>query len=188
MSDIIDFNELKNKAKDKDVDKFEQYIYSLYYSMAQGEITMGNLSKKIQEYMIENNISEEKLFNIQKKLLDRYGYDMDTLKNQMKNIGYDMPNLVPGNGNSYEDIRKTMSFHDKYKGRLAINPYTTYSIKNQLNDLEILLREDKVLIKSNGRIDLKDEELNEFLVSYKKVLNDSNLKISLCENTSMYEY
>ncbi|WP_331667985.1 DUF3867 family protein [Clostridioides difficile] len=30
MSDdrIIDFNELKNKVKDSDVDKFEQYIYT----------------------------------------------------------------------------------------------------------------------------------------------------------------
>ena len=31
MSDrIIDFNEIKNKVKDKDVDKFEEYIYSMY--------------------------------------------------------------------------------------------------------------------------------------------------------------
>ena len=31
MSDdrIIDFNDLKNKVKDSDVDKFEQYIYTI---------------------------------------------------------------------------------------------------------------------------------------------------------------
>ena len=36
MSDdrIIDFNELKNKVKDSDVDKFENYMYDLYYSVA----------------------------------------------------------------------------------------------------------------------------------------------------------
>ena len=38
MSDrIIDFNEIKNKAKDKDVDKFEEDIYSMYYQMAEGK-------------------------------------------------------------------------------------------------------------------------------------------------------
>ena len=33
MSDdrIIDFNELKNKVKDSDIDKFEDYIYKLYF-------------------------------------------------------------------------------------------------------------------------------------------------------------
>ena len=51
MDGIINFDEIKNKAKDKDVDKLEQYIYSLYYSLAQGEITMGDLSKSISEYM-----------------------------------------------------------------------------------------------------------------------------------------
>jgi len=32
MSDdrIINFNDLKNKVKDSDVDKFEQYVYNLY--------------------------------------------------------------------------------------------------------------------------------------------------------------
>ena len=44
---IIDFNELKNRAKDKDVDKFESYIYDLYYSMAEGTLTMGEFTKNI---------------------------------------------------------------------------------------------------------------------------------------------
>ncbi len=33
MSEIINFNDLKNKATDKDLDKFEQYMYSLYSSV-----------------------------------------------------------------------------------------------------------------------------------------------------------
>ena len=28
---IIDFNEIKNQAREKDVDKLENYMYSLYY-------------------------------------------------------------------------------------------------------------------------------------------------------------
>ncbi|NYC31906.1 hypothetical protein B0H42_004537 [Clostridium saccharobutylicum] len=67
MSDrIIDFNELKNKAKEKDVDKFEDYIYSMYYQMAEGKINMADFSKQIMSYMQENNISQDKLINIQK--------------------------------------------------------------------------------------------------------------------------
>ena len=36
MSDdrIIDFNELKNKVKETDIDKFENYMYNLYFSVA----------------------------------------------------------------------------------------------------------------------------------------------------------
>ena len=66
MSDkIIDFNELKNKAKDKDIDKFEDYIYSMYYKLAEGKMNMADFSKNIMSYMEENNISQDKLLNIQ---------------------------------------------------------------------------------------------------------------------------
>ena len=65
MSDrIIDFNEIKNKVKDKDVDKFEEYIYSMYYKMAEGKLNMADFSKNIMSYMEENNISQDKLMNI----------------------------------------------------------------------------------------------------------------------------
>ncbi len=52
MSDrIVDFNELKNKARDKDIDKFESYIYDLYYSVAQGKMSMMELSREITKYI-----------------------------------------------------------------------------------------------------------------------------------------
>ena len=60
MSDdrIIDFNDLKNKVKDSDVDKFEQYIYNLYFSVMDGSMTMAEFSRKIFDYMKDNNISQ----------------------------------------------------------------------------------------------------------------------------------
>lgn len=112
MDGIINFDEIKNKAKDKDVDKLEQYIYSLYYSLAQGEITMGDLSKSISEYMEKNNISQEKFLNIQQKLMERYGVNSEDIANQMKNMGIDIPNI--DQITDYEKIRKTLSFKDKY--------------------------------------------------------------------------
>ena len=63
MSDdrIIDFNEMKNKAKEKDVDKFEEYMYSQMYKMSSGNISMADFTKEIYKYMEENNISHDKL-------------------------------------------------------------------------------------------------------------------------------
>ncbi|GAA0121573.1 MAG: DUF3867 domain-containing protein [Clostridium argentinense] len=189
MSDVIDFNELKNRASDKDLDKFEQYIYELYYSMAQGQLNMMEFSKSLREYMEKNNISEEKLMNIQKKFMERYGLDVSDLENQMKSFGIDMSNMGLGNLNKdYEDIRKTVSFHEKYKDRISLGQVTLYKINNDLNTLDIILQEEKVILKSQKNINLKDNELNEFLCSYKKLIKEKNLKISLCENVSEYDY
>ena len=104
MSDrIIDFNEIKNKVKDKDVDKFEEYIYSMYYRMT---------SKAMSEYFINN----------------------------------------------------------------------------EKNNLKVLLEGEEVILISDKNIDLTDNELNEFLCSYKKVLEDKKLNIVICENIKKYEY
>ena len=183
---IVDFNELKNKAREKDVDKLEQYMYSLYYSLAQGQITMADFTSKIKVYMDENNISQEKFLNIQKEIMKRYGFNMEDIENQMKAMGIDMPSL---NSNlNYEEMRKTLSFQEKYKGKIGSKMVTTYSIKNIANDVEIILHEENVILKSNGKINLQDNELNEFLCSYKKVIKDKQLKISICENEKIYEY
>ena len=41
---------------------------------------------------------------------------------------------------------------------------------------------------SEKTIDLTDIELNEFLCSYKKLVDDKKLKINICENTKKYDY
>ena len=52
MSDrIVDFNELKNKARDKDIDKFESYIYDLYYSVAQGKKRFKKLKVQLKTHL-----------------------------------------------------------------------------------------------------------------------------------------
>jgi Protein of unknown function (DUF3867) len=187
ISDVIDFNELRNRANDKDIDKFEDYIYSLYYSMGQGKINMLEFSKKIQVYMEENNISQEKFLNIQKKLMERYGLDMNNIDEQMRNFGID-PSQFGALGKDYEEMRKTLSFQDKYKGRIASKAMTIYTIKNSKNDLEIIMEDINIVLKSEKHIDLTDNELNEFLVSYKKLVNDKALNISICENSTSYIY
>lgn len=183
---IVDFNDLKNKAREKDVNKFEDYIYGLYYSLAQGEITMAELSLRIQEYMDKNNISYEKLFNIQKEMMKRYGFDIEDMESQMKNLGINLP--VDNIADKYESMRKTLGFQEKYKDKVTNKVVIGYFIKNSLNNVEILLENENVLLKSEGKIDLQDAELNEFLCSYKKVVEGKELSISLCENTKNYQY
>lgn len=186
MDRIIDFSEIKNKANEKDIDKFEGYIYELYYSFSQGKITMAQLNKDVLAYMEKNNISQEKFFNIQKELMKRYGVNMEDIQNNMQNMGIDtsMFNIKE----DYEKVRKTLSFQEKYHGKVSVKPFSTYSIKNSNNDLEIMLNEDNVIIKSVKNINLSDSELNEFLCSYKKVVEGKNLKVSLFENVKEYEY
>ncbi len=92
---------------------------------------MMDLSREITKYMNENNISQEKFLNIQTEMLKRYGFDMGDIEGQMKNLGIDMSNLGI-QGGDYENLRKTLSFQEKYKGKkVKTSTVTTYFIKNE---------------------------------------------------------
>ena len=185
MDKIIDFNELKNRVNYKDVDQFESYIYSLYYKMAEGKINMSDFSKELGEYMQKNNLSPDKFLKMQTKLMERYGIDASGFEDQLKALGLEN---IATNPADYEKTRKTLSFQEKYKSRLKVKGATEYTIKNDKNNLTILLDAHNVILKSERIIDLTDNELNEFLCSYKKTLDDDVLKISICENTREYDY
>ena len=183
MDRVIDFNELKNKVNDKDIDKFEGYIYDLYYKMAQGKINMADFNREITAYMEKNNISYDKFIKLQSKLMERYGFDSAALEEQMKSLG--LNNI---GANDYEKGRRMVSFQEKYKSRIKVRAASEYYIKNEKNNINIWLEDVDVIIRSESKIDLTDVELNEFLCSYKKVIDGRSLKISLCENTKEYEY
>lgn len=191
MSDdrIIDFNELKNKVKDSDVDKFEQYIYSLYNSVMSGNLSMVEFSKKIMDYMKENNISQEKFLNIQKKFMERYGMDSAEIDTQLKNFGIDPENInfEDINNSNFEDIKKSIGFYEKYREQIKPKASVEAYIKNDHNDIKIIMDQENVVLISKGKINLIDAQLNEFLLSYKKVLNKT-INITMCENTTSYEY
>lgn len=186
---VVDFNEIKNKVRDKDVDKFESYIYDLYYSVATGSMTMADFTKKVTAYMNDNNISQEKFFNIQKEMLKRYGFDLGDIEEQMKNFGMNigMPNMTPSEDN-YETFRKNISFQEKYKGQISAKNISICTIKNNLNNLEIFLNEKELIVKSDKKVNFKDLELNDFICSYKKTLNDDKIKVRVCDSETTYEY
>ncbi len=196
MSDdrIIDFNDLKNKVKDSDVDKFEQYIYNLYFSVMDGSMTMAEFSRKIYDYMRENNISQEKFINIQKKFMERYGMDSQEIEKQLKSFGIDpsvtgftdidLNNLTNEN---IENIRKSAGFYEKYGSKIQPKSCISSYIKNDINDIEIVIDQEKVMLYSNKKINLMDAELNEFLLAYKNMFNNK-IRVVLCENYSEYDY
>lgn len=186
MTDIIDFNKVKNRARDEDVNQFENYIYELYYSLSQGTITMSDLYHKINEYMENNNISQEKFLNIQNEMLSRYGIDSEEIKTQLKTMGVDISAL--DNNIDYEAARKNLGFTEKYKSGIGSTLYTTYKISNERNVLEVLLKDTEIIIKSEGKVDLEDNELNEFICSYKKLYADDKIKVSIFEDVKTYEY
>ena len=196
MSDdrIIDFNDLKNKVKDSDVDKFEQYIYNLYFSVMDGSMTMAEFSRKIYDYMRENNISQEKFINIQKKFMERYGMDSQEIENQLKSFGIDPSitgfsdiDLNSLSNENIENIRKSAGFYEKYGSKIQPKSCISSSIKNDINDIEIMIDQEKVMLYSNKKINLMDAELNEFLLAYKNMFN-KKIRVVLCENYSEYDY
>lgn len=71
-------------------------------------MSMVEFSKKIMEYMNENNISQEKFINIQKKFMERYGMDSSEIDEQLKNLGIDPKNIDLSNMENvnFEEIKK----------------------------------------------------------------------------------
>jgi len=196
MSDdrIINFNDLKNKDKDSDEDKFEHYVYNLYFSVMDGSLTMVEFSKKIFDYMQENNISQEKFMNIQKKFMERYGMDSEEVEKQLKNFGIDPSSAGFGNidinnmtNENIESIKKSGGFYEKYGHKIQPKSCITTSIKNDINDIEIVIDQEKVLLYSNKKISLMDSELNEFLLGYKNMFN-KKIRVVLCESYTEYDY
>lgn len=207
MSDdrIIDFNELKNKVKDSDVDKFENYMYDLYFSVANGSMTMAQFTSKIYEYMRENNISQEKFMKMQNKLMERYGVDPTELDQQIKKLGLnpnnlsfdDLSKLNPTNNTQsttntvnkkiYNNIDENSDFYKKYNSDLENKELITTFLKDEVNDIKIIIEKEKVILISEGSINLVDAQLNELLLSYKSMYNNK-LKVIICENCKEYDY
>ena len=217
MSDdrIIDFNELKNKVKETDIDKFENYMYELYFSVADGSMTMSQFTSKIYEYMRENNISNEKFMNMQKKLLERYGVDESEIERQLRGMGInpndlssissmninDIRNKNMNNNtetkeepkveikidNAQENIVKNSDFYNKFATKLEYDSFIISYLKNDVNDIEIVIEQEKIMLLSSKKINLMDAELNEFLLAYKNMFN-KKIKVVLCENYTGYDY
>jgi len=146
--------------------------------MGTGKQTIASINKAIMEYMEKNSISYEKFMEIQTRLMERYGVSMEDIQSQY--------NLT--NNEDYQKYRKQLGFMDKYKGKLKEYSGFHYEIRNERNELTIFLNKTIVVITSEKQVDLTDNELNEFLVSYKKLQDDATLQIRISENYREYDY
>ncbi len=59
--------------------------------------------------------------------------------------------------------------------------------KNDLNDINVIIDQEKIMLCSDRKINLMDSELNEFLLEYKNMFN-KKIKVVMCETTNKYDY
>ena len=125
MSDdkIIDFGSFQNKVKDSDIDKLEEYMYSMYTNVSSGTMSPLDFSKSINEFLKKNNISVEKFGQMQEKLLERYGFDPKNIEEEMKRMGIDMNesayiinNKDKKESYSVKDFGDKLAFFERYDG------------------------------------------------------------------------
>lgn len=192
MSDkIIDFSNVKNKVKESDVDKFEDYLYNLYYSVMDGSMSMVKFSSKVMDYMKENDISQEKFMKIQTKFMERYGFSGSDIEKELKKFGPDSPLNNIGKDDisdkDLENIKNGALFYERHKDNLSLSTTTNIKIVSDKNDVTVCLDKENVIIYSIKNIDLSDKKLNDFILSYKTVTN-KELKVTLCSNCIKYTY
>ena len=192
-------------------------MYNLYFSVADGSMTMAQFTSKIYDYMRENNISNEKFMNMQKKLLERYGVDEAEIERQLKSMGINPNDINSLSSMNINDIRnnnihsnnqskkeepkvefvpvdniqetivKNSDFYNKFAKRLEYDSYITSKLKNDVNDLKIIINKERVTLMSEGAINLVDSQLNEFLLDYKNMIG-KKIKVTICENCKEYDY
>ena len=89
--------------------------------------------------------------------------------------------------NIQETIVKNSDFYNKFAKRLEYDSYITSKLKNDVNDLKIIINKERVTLMSEGAINLVDSQLNEFLLDYKNMIG-KKIKVTICENCKEYDY
>lgn len=195
MSDdkIIDFGSFQNKVKDSDVDKLEEYMYSMYTKVSSGGMSPLDFSKSINEFMKKNNISVEKFGQMQEKLLERYGFDPKNIEEDMKRMGIDMNEsayIINNNDKegsySVRDFSDKLAFFERYAG-LEEKTIMYYLLDNGVNKVKFIMNGDILTLVSEKKIDLSDPDVNTFIAGYRQA-NKEKIKVVICEATNSYDY
>ena len=155
--------------------------------------------------------------NMQKKLLERYVVDEAEIERQLKSMGINPNDINSLSSMNINDIRnnnihsnnqskkeepkvefvpvdniqetivKNSDFYNKFAKRLEYDSYITSKLKNDVNDLKIIINKERVTLMSEGAINLVDSQLNEFLLDYKNMIG-KKIKVTICENCKEYDY
>lgn len=195
MSDdkIIDFGSFQNKVKDSDIDKLEEYMYSMYTNVSSGTMSPLDFSKSINEFLKKNNISVEKFGQMQEKLLERYGFDPKNIEEEMKRMGIDMNegdyiinNKDKKESYSVKDFGDKLAFFERYDG-IEEKTIMHYLLDNGVNQVKFIMDGSNLTLVSEKKIDLSDPDVNTFIAGYRQA-NKEKIKVVICEATSAYDY
>lgn len=181
---IIKFGKLQEKWEEQELDKLEAFMNSMVNDFISGKLSMAELSINIEKYRRENNISEEKMMKLQSKLVQNLGMSMgiqnvdEEIEAIKEKIEKDMPEFKGA---------KNIIFKDYYKDKIHEKTISQMNVKNEKNDLKLIIEENLITIITEKKVDFSDDELNEIIANYKQCTNDT-LKIISCEATKIYEY
>lgn len=195
MSDdkIISFQDMKEKVKPSDVDKFDEYIYGLFGDVASGKLSMFEFTTRITKYMEDNNISKEKFVELERQILQRYGFDADNIEEEFKKFESEESDLkFTGLGDDWDGMdsksaARKLGFYDYYSKQLKERNILELFIKNEKNDIRIILDKEQITLISENKIDFSDSEVNQAIAYYKATLSKP-LKVIVCEATNKYDY
>lgn len=181
MSDdkIIDFGSFQNKVKDSDIDKLEEYMYSMYTNVSSGTMSPLDFSKSINEFLKKNNISVEKFGQMQEKLLKRMGIDMNE-------SAYIINNKDKKESYSVKDFGDKLAFFERYDG-IEEKTIMYYLLDNGVNQVKFIMDGSNLTLVSEKKIDLSDPDVNTFIAGYRQA-NKEKIKVVICEATSAYDY
>lgn len=181
---IINFDKLQEKWDEQEVDKFEAFLNSQMDGVFSGRLTMAEFSKSMRQYQQENNISNEKLIELQKKILSKMGVDLDL--NELDKEIANLEEVMKDEDGKTINIRK-MAFFDYFSDKIETKEIPQMKMENGKNNLSLQFDGNQITIISEKQVDFSDDELNEIIAGYKESVEGS-LKIITCEATKIYEY
>ena len=86
-----------------------------------------------------------------------------------------------------ENIVKYSDFYNKFATKLEYDSFIISYLKNDVNDIKIIIDKENVTLISSKSINLVDSQLNEFLLDYKNMIG-KKMKVSICEKCKEYDY
>ena len=86
-----------------------------------------------------------------------------------------------------ENIVKNSDLYNKFATKLEYDSFIISYLKNDVNDIKIIIDKENVTLISSKSINLVDSQLNEFLLDYKNMIG-KKMKVSICENCKEYDY
>lgn len=182
---IINFDKLKEKWDDKEIDKFEEFMNLQTERIITGQISIAELIKSMKKYQVEHNITNDGIMKLQKKMIDNLGLNIE-----VEDVDREVEEIRRYLNEEDEDLTlelRNKAFFAYYSDRIENKDIACMELKNEKNNLTLMIMGKEIIIYSEKRVDFSDDELNGIVALYKESI-EGGLKIITCEATKIYEY